>query len=145
MIIRRCPHDFSLTYQVSGDVPPVCLLEWFSERAIYQPIDDFVPSDGRDRSALLVLANQVAFPASYMHKVGEVSAIIYALGYRELRPLVGRCIVEVKYHAQRSVPDGSFDTMRVVIGDDALGIPLMGDGGFFSDFFADSLFREQEP
>jgi hypothetical protein len=140
---RRCPRDYSLTYRVSRDAPSVCLLEWFSERAIYQPIKDFVPA-GKDGCALLVLANQIAFPVSYMHKTGEVSAIIYDLGYRELQPLVGWRIDRVQYQAQRSVPDGSFDTMRVVADGFALGIPLMGDGGFF-EYFTDRLLREQEP
>jgi hypothetical protein len=120
------------------------LLEWFSERTIYQPIKDFVPGGKADGCALLVLANQFAFPVSYMHKTGEVSAIRYGLGYQELQPLVGRRIAGVQFQAQRSVPDGSFDTMRAMIDDFALGIPLMGQDGFFR-MFTECLFREQEP
>jgi hypothetical protein len=120
------------------------LLEWFSERTIYQPIKDFVPGGKEDERALLVLANQLAFPVSYMHKTGEASAIIYGLGYRELQPLVGRRIAGVQYQAQRSVPDGSFDTMRAMIADFVLGIPMMGQDGCFR-MFMECLFREQEP
>lgn len=141
---RRCPRDFSLTYRVSRDAPSVCLLEWFSERTIYQPIKDFVPGGEEDKRALLVLANQFAFPVSYMHKAGEVSAIIYGLGYRELQPLVGRRIAGVQYQAQRSVPDGRFDTMRAMIDEFALGIPMMGQDGCFR-MFMECLFCEQEP
>jgi hypothetical protein len=66
---RRCPRDFALTYRVSHDGPDVCVLEWFSAKAIHQVVKDFVPAVANSPHAWIVLANQFSFPVSYLHKV----------------------------------------------------------------------------